>query len=205
MIDRDLLEPERGWATPSRVRLPPPPSAEQGIFFRLMSLSSRAFGRAELPRVFSLIHRNPRLFWGWLCFASRLMPWGRLPAPVREKIILRVAWNCRSRYEWAQHLEIALRIGVRDDEIVATTLFEDSIEVEHDRLLMRACDQLRQCKLIDETTWEALSRSYSDKEMIELVMLTGHYEMIAGVLINSGIEVEPAIEDVIQAFFRRLS
>lgn len=57
---------------------------------------------------------NPRLFWPWLLLASRPMPYGKLPAALRETVILRMAWRCRSRDERGQHEEIALRCGVSD-------------------------------------------------------------------------------------------
>lgn len=205
MTPEDLLQPRQGWAQPAQVRLPPPPPRERGWLFRSVSATSRLFGRSELPDVFPVIHRNPRLFWGWLFFASRLMPWGRLPAKVREKAILRVAWNCRSRYEWAQHVDIALRVGASDQEILALTRPTEHIADDADRLLMHACDQLCHDKLIDDTTWQALSEVYSRRDLIELVMLVGHYEMVAGVLVNAGIAVEPEAERKLQALHRRLA
>ena len=199
------LQPAQGWAQPSTVRLPPPPVKERGALFRSVATVSRLFGRADLPHVFPVIHLNPRLFWAWLFFASRLMPWGRLPARIREKAILRVAWNCRSRYEWAQHVDIALRVGVSDAEIVTVTSPTNTIANTSDRLLMQACDQLCRGKLIDDPTWQALSEQYSRRDLIELVMLVGHYEMIAGMLINSGIEAEPSVERKLEALHQRLT
>ena len=205
MTTPDPLQPESGWAAPASPRLPAPPPRERGLVFRSVSRVSRLFGRPDLPLVFPVIHLNPRIFWGWLFFASRLMPWGRLPAPVREKIILRVAWRCRSRYEWAQHVEIALRVGVQDQEILAITRAPDDIDNDDDRLLMRACDQSCATKLIDGDTWRALTERYSQADLIELLMLIGHYEMVAGLLINSGIEAEPTVERILQDLYRRLN
>lgn len=199
------LQPAQGWAQPSTVRLPPPPAKERGVLFRSVAVVSRLFGRADLPHVFPVIHLNPRLFWAWLWFASRLMPWGRLPPQAREKAILRVAWHCRSRYEWAQHVDIALRVGVSDVEILAVTRPASDIADAGDRLLMQACDQLCRDKLIDDPTWRALSEQYSRRDLIELVMLVGHYEMIAGILINAGIEAEPAVERKLEALHQRLA
>lgn len=204
MRSTDLLQPQSGWAQPASVRLPPPPPRERGALFRSASALSRLFGRPDLPQVFPVIHRNPRLFWAWLFFASRLMPWGRLPAQVREKTILRVAWRKRSRYEWGQHVEIALRVGVSDTEIVALTRPADTFTDAHDQLLMRACDQLCADKLIDDDTWQALCEHYSHRDLIELVMLVGHYEMVAGVLINAGIRLEPSVERTLCALYKRL-
>src|SRR5690554_885812 len=125
------IQPSNGWAVATGLRLPIPPNKERGVFFRSISGISRFFGRPELPNIFPVINTNRRLFWAWLFFASRLMPFGRLPARTRELVILRVAFNCRSRYEFAQHLEIAQRLGVNDQDILATTKPAEQCAEQH--------------------------------------------------------------------------
>lgn len=200
---RDPLQPADGWAAPETLRLPPPPPSERGMAFRSMSLVSRWFGRPELPHIFPVLNINRRLFRGWLFFASRLMPFGKLPATVREKLILRVAWNCRSRYEWGQHVDMALSVGVRDEDIMALARDDNAGVDEHDRLLMRVCDQQCRDKLICTEDWQALAARYTPAALIEIVMLVGHYEMVAGLLINAGIELEDSIESRLQDFYQR--
>jgi len=92
------IAPEGGWLHMETPRLVAPPPRERGWLFRSLSLLAKRLGRTQMPDVFTVFHINARLFWPWLFFASRLMPRGRLPAKVREKIILRTGWNCRSRY-----------------------------------------------------------------------------------------------------------
>src|SRR5207245_2181605 len=52
----------------------------------------------------------------WLPFGTMMLT-GELPARDRELLILRTAWNCRSAYEWGQHVRIGLAAGVTQDEI----------------------------------------------------------------------------------------
>src|SRR5690606_7378010 len=89
MNQQDLLQPAAGWAAPQGTRLPPPPPRERGLLFRTLALASRWFGRPELPHIFPVLNINRRIFPAWLFFASRMMPFGKLPATVREKLILR--------------------------------------------------------------------------------------------------------------------
>jgi alkylhydroperoxidase family enzyme len=204
MNQQDLLQPAAGWAAPQDTRLPPPPPRERGLLFRTLALASRWFGRPELPHIFPVLNINRRIFPAWLFFASRMMPFGKLPATVREKLILRVAWNCRSRYEWGQHAEIALRVGVTDEEIAAIARDQDAGNTEDDKLLVHACDQLCRNKLIDDDTWRQLEARFSPPELVELIMLVGHYEMVAGLLVNAGIALEAPIEEALQALYQRL-
>lgn len=200
----DFLQPVDGWARPSAPRLLPPAPSRRGPLFRTVSLVSGLFGRADVPDVLTVININPRLFWAWLFFASRLMPFGRLPAGIREKIILRTGWNCRSRYEWGQHVDIALSNGVSDADIVRVSQGPLAFSDRHEQALMRACDEMLRDRLISDATWGMLQENYNDKLLIEIVMLIGHYEMIAGFLNSAGLELEPAIEEKLQAFHQRV-
>ena len=133
------------------------------------------------------------------------MPWGRLPGTVREMIILRTAWNCRSRYEWGQHIEIALRVGVTDDEIVALASGPSAFTDPLICAVMQACDEVFNDKCISSDTWKMLSTHYSEKLMIEIMILIGHYEMLAGFLNSAGVALEAETEATLQAFYQRIS
>ncbi|MEL0027141.1 MAG: carboxymuconolactone decarboxylase family protein [Perlucidibaca sp.] len=199
------LQPPGGWIITATPRISPPPSAERGLLFRAAAQASRLFGRQQVPDVITVLHINPRLFWGWLYFASRLMPYGRLPARTREKLILRTAWNCRSRYEWGQHVEIALRTGVTDAEIVAITGAAEHLPDAQERAMIQACDELCRQQHVSDQTWAALTPMLDEKQLLELMLLVGHYQMLAGLLNSAGLSLEPAIETALQDFHRRIA
>lgn len=201
----DPLSPAGGWNTPAPARLRAPPVAERGPVFRLLSLGARWFGRADVPDVIAMLHINRGLLWRWLWFAARLMPFGRLPAAAREKIILRVAWNTRSRYEWGQHVQIALASGVDDAAILRVTRGPDAAIDDTERLLLRACDEWFADKCLSDVTWVELAARYDAPLRLEMMLLIGHYEMIAGVLNTAGLVLEPPIEAELQAFHRRIA
>src|ERR1039457_2374157 len=67
--------------------------------------------------IFTTLGQHPRLFRAWLRYSAHLMPFGQLPRRDTELVILRVAWQCRSAYEWHQHVPIALRMGLTTDEV----------------------------------------------------------------------------------------
>lgn len=201
----DGLQPEGGWIGPAAPRLLPPPPGQRGLLFRGVSLLARVFGRAAVPDIFPVFHINARLFWPWLWFASRLMPGGRLPARDREKIILRTAWNCRSRYEWGQHVDIALRVGVSDAEIVRVARGAEACTDQYERALLLGCDEILRDSCVSDPTWSLLSQRLDQRLMIEFVVLVGHYKMIAGFLNSAGLRLEPAIAARLQAFEQRLA
>jgi hypothetical protein len=83
-MSHDVLVPPDGWHLMAAARMPAPAPSARGLLFRTVAQFSSRLGRKHVPDVFTVLNINPRLFWAWLFFASRLMPWGRLPARLRE-------------------------------------------------------------------------------------------------------------------------
>ena len=106
------LAPPGGWRTTPHTRLPPLDKEGASLTQRLFIQGIRIFGRVDAPNLWLMLMHNTRLLRGFLGFASRMMPYGELPRCDTELVILRVAWNCRSRYEWGQHVNIGLRAGL---------------------------------------------------------------------------------------------
>ena len=73
-------------------------------------------GETEPLNIFTTLARHPALVRRWLPFGTVMLT-GALPPRDRELLILRTAWNCRSAYEWGQHVRIGLAAGVTQDEI----------------------------------------------------------------------------------------
>jgi AhpD family alkylhydroperoxidase len=150
-----------------------------------VALLSRIFGRVsgtEPPGVFLTLGRNRRLFYGWLHFAGRLMPGGRLPRRQTELVILRVAATQQSDYELTQHRRIARRAGLSKDEIARVETGGLDGWSGSDRVLLAAADELLATEDVSDETWAALREEYDDRVAIEIVMLVGHYRMLATAL-----------------------
>lgn len=201
---RDELQPSGGWLDTNEPRLKPPPEDQRGWFFGLLSRTARHFGRRDMPDLFPVFHIHRGLFWTWLLFASRLMPNGRLPASDREKLILRTAWNCRSRYEWGQHIEIGLKVGLSDQDILTTAKGPQASTDPREQVLLQACDELCRGRIIQDDTWRALARCLDEKGLIEVSILVGHYQMLAGFLNSAGLRLEAPLEACLQAFNQRI-
>ncbi len=169
--------------TPGRVR-------DTGLFVQVFArLAGRAAGTSP-PAVFLTLGRNRRLFWGWLLFASALMPRGRLPRRETELVILRVATLSRSAYELNQHRRLGLRAGLTADEIDRVDLGPaDPSWGPRDRLLLRVADALHAKGDVSDRLWTELRAQLDEREAIELVMLVGHYTMLATTL--NTLRVEP--------------
>jgi AhpD family alkylhydroperoxidase len=164
-------------ATP---RIRPGGRREIGI---VNSVLARLLGVAtggDPPNVFTTLARHRRLFRPWLRFAARLMPGGVLPRADSELVILRVADNAGCDYEWLQHERLARTAGLSAEDVQRVRLgpTADGWSPRR-RLLLRAVDELHAERTISAELWPELSEELSEVELIELCMLTGHYEMLA--------------------------
>lgn len=156
------------------------------------ALAGRAAG-TEPHRVFTTLARHPRLFRRWLVFADGLLLRGSLPRADTELLILRTAWNCAGWYEWVQHAGLARAHGLRRELVEAVPAGPNSpVWTGRQRLLLRAADELDQGHVITEATWAGLAGLLSDRELIEVCLLVGHYTMLAGALNSLGVRPEPA-------------
>jgi AhpD family alkylhydroperoxidase len=108
------------------------------------------------------------------------MPGGKLPRRETELVILRVAHLCGSEYEFEHHVRMGRKAGVVDEDIREITA---AAVVDHwperEAAILEAVDQLHSDRDLDDATWAALRRHLRERECIELLMLVGHYEMIA--------------------------
>jgi alkylhydroperoxidase family enzyme len=143
------------------------------------------------PNIFTTLGQHPRLFRAWLRYSAHLMPFGELPRRDTELVILRVAWRCRSAYEWQQHVPIALSVGLKPDEVAGVADgFAAGDFTERQRTLLAVSDELLTRRALSDLTWSAVEANLRDREAIELCVLIGHYQGLASTIGGLGIQVE---------------
>jgi alkylhydroperoxidase family enzyme len=147
------------------------------------------------PNVLTTIARHRKLFRRWLKLGSALMPGGKLPRDEVELMILRVAHNSGSGYEWSQHERIAGAVGLSGEEIERV---RDGAEApgwsERQATMLAAVDALHADRRIGEELWVRLRSFLDEEELIELCLLVGHYEGLAMTLNSLAVELDPLPE-----------
>jgi alkylhydroperoxidase family enzyme len=143
------------------------------------------------PNIFTTLGQHPRLFRAWLHYSAHLMPFGQLPRRDTELVILRVAWQCRSAYEWHQHVPIALRVGLTADEVagVADRTSADGF-TERQRTLLAVSDELLARRMLSDSTWSDVQATLGNREAIELCLLIGNYQGLASTIGGLGIQID---------------
>ena len=185
------LAPPKGWIRAEKVRILPITEQESAWHLRSLNSAINRLGKLQASNLFMTLMGNFRIFSRWILFASTLMPYGELKRRETELIILSVAWNCRCQYEWAQHKQISQQVGLTEHDLLNVTIGSDGFPKDScEALLMLSCDEFHHQRMISEKTWQMLTRFYSDKDLLEILMVIGHYEMLAGILNSTGIAVD---------------
>src|SRR5215467_14661885 len=110
---------------------------------------------------------------------------------LREIAILRTAKDCRSIYEWTQHVPAAKHVGVTDDQVSAIENWQVAkcfSEVE--RLVLQFTDEVNANVKAARTTLEALRQHLSPQEIIELLVIIGHWRQTASILETTEVDLE---------------
>lgn len=137
----------------------------------------------------TMAHRGD-LTSAWLEFGMHLTSEGRIPMRTRELMILRVALRASCAYEWGNHVPGALSAGVSADEVAALANGTGAWSPA-EAAVLDLVDDLCAGDCASEQTWAALDATYTEGEIIELVLLVGFYRMNAGFLNSLGVQLEP--------------
>jgi 4-carboxymuconolactone decarboxylase len=147
--------------------------------------------------IFATLARHPDLFRAWLPFGGFLLGGGVLPKRERELLILRTGANCRSSYEWGQHVLIGERAGLSREEVMrVATGPDDPGWSAADRTLLRAADELHADAKISDATFAELRDGYDERGLIEIAMLVGHYHLVAFALNSLEVELDEGLESL---------
>jgi len=174
---------------PQPTRLPPVDEAR----LQEKTLAALAPYRDQDGRIYTiwatLAHHEEALR-RFLVFSNHVLGKNTLPLRSRELMILRIAARARAAYEWDQHVRIALRAGIGEEEIIAAaTGAWDGLD-ELDRLLLAATDSLLDRRGVDDELWDRLQESLTAQQVIDVLYTVGQYLTIATVINTLGVRTE---------------
>ena len=176
----------------SAPRVRPGRLGEVGVVAWLLSRAGGRLAGTAPMTLFLVLGRHKRLFRGWLAFAGLLMPGGRLPRRDSELVILRVAHLRGSAYERAQHERVGRRVGLTDAEVERTTEGPDAPGwTPRQAALLAVTDALLTERDVDDATWARLREHLDERGCVELVLLAGHYDMLAAAIAALRLSPEP--------------
>jgi alkylhydroperoxidase family enzyme len=149
--------------------------------------SGIAIGRtfARYPKLAEPRSRNSN----YVNRGSKLLP------RYREMLILRTGWDCRSEYEWAQHVGSVGR--ARDYGLDPARIAEGPDAPGWDPFesaLLRAADELYRDATLSDRTWNTLAARFDTTMMMNAIVTASNYRMVSMALNALGVQIEPGNE-----------
>jgi alkylhydroperoxidase family enzyme len=158
---------------------------------------STAPDAVRVPNVLSTLMHHPALCGPFIVYNNVLLQRPTLGHRLRELMVLRVAWRTRSLYEWVQHVRIALRSQVTQEDIAAIaggTRAASWTPLEAD--LIAATDQLLDHQRIDDETWARLAKHLDERQLVEVVFTIGTYTCLAMAFNSFGLQLDPELHEI---------
>ena len=175
-----------------RPRIEPVVLADAAPEIRAM-LDPSGSGR-DVAAVYRTFARHPKLYPPRQILSEYIRTKSTLSPRVREMLILRIGWRCRSAYEWAAHAPAGRRAGLTDDQVrmLARAGYEGWSAA--DAAIVRAADELFTDDTISDATWKALDDQFDERQLLDVLITTGGYRMVSMVLNTFGVPAEPNSE-----------
>ena len=118
-----------------------------------------------------------------------------LDAKLRELAILRVARLTGAEYEWVQHAAIGRAVGVSDEQL--TALADGDAQApcfdERERLVLQAATEVVESHGLSEATFTRAREQFSPREIVELIVAAGYYQLLAGLMNSIDIDLDEPV------------
>jgi 4-carboxymuconolactone decarboxylase len=150
--------------------------------------------------IFRMLSHAETVFRPYLRFGGALLRDMQLDPLVRELAILQVARVHEAQYEWIQHVPIARAVGMTDAQLAALEAGQLDAEAfdETQRIAITFTDALQRAPRPCDEHFAALQRVLSPREIVELILVTGAYAMLARLMTATDLDLdEPLGEQVL--------
>jgi 4-carboxymuconolactone decarboxylase len=153
----------------------------------------RAGRRGALINVYKLLLHSPTLAGIWLDFVSAARFSTALDGRLREIVIVRVAHLNRTVYVFKQHVpQLSAPEGLSDAECDALADWRGAETfTARERAALAYTDAMSRDVAVPDAVFDALRPHFSERQIVELSVLIGLYNMHTRVFTALGIDPEP--------------
>jgi alkylhydroperoxidase family enzyme len=122
---------------------------------------------------------HPALARSWLQFNAQVLRATTLSERHRELLILRVTAVRQVAYNWAEHVLMARRGGLDDEEVARVAYGPQAPYWDPlDAALLRSVDELVFAGAVSDETWGVLVEHLDARQLLDLIFVVGAYETI---------------------------
>lgn len=149
----------------------------------------------EPVNLYRALANQPALAAAWTEFANSIRHDSRTPRKLRELMILRTAQIARSHYEWAQHLKMARKAGVSENQINELELWRESRHFDdRERAALALTEGVMAGNVTDEI-YRRAAEHFDHAEYVELCLTAAFYSMVSRMLDAMRVEFDDDIRE----------
>ena len=141
------------------------------------------------PNLYRALANHAAIVGAWSEFFATLRHRACTPRALRELVILRSAQLARSAYEWGQHLPMARRAGVREEQIAALARWRDAAVFDARERAALALAEAVHAGCVPEAVHAGVREHFDAAQYVELSVTAAAYAMVARVI--EALRVEP--------------
>lgn len=146
---------------------------------------------AEIMNIFKMAAHSEASVREFVRLGNRLLMKAHLDARFRELAILRIAQLLGARYEWAQHVPIAMGTGLTRDQIKELESWrESSLFGDEEKTVLGYTEEVVRDSRPREETFVAASNFLDHSSLVELTLSIGYWSMVAKLLKTFRVDVE---------------
>ena len=129
----------------------------------------------------------------WHRMGNAILQKGKLDPILREMAIIRVGHLCKAPYEITAHERIAGRLGMAPEKMAALRQGADApVFTPLEGTILRFTDEVVRNTKASDAVFSELAGHISNRELCELVITIGYYQMTCAFLENFEIPIEEA-------------
>lgn len=150
-------------------------------------------GRGTLLNIYKLLLHSPKVCMTWFDYIGAIR-WGTSLTPrLRELVTVRIAQAANYAYALQQHVPtIAVSDGVSLEECEALKDWRSSkFFSEAERAALAYVDAIRDGSGVPDDVFNAVRKHYSEREVVELTVLTSVYIMHNRIFTALKVDLEP--------------
>lgn len=156
-----------------------------------------ASGHDQAPlKLFKMVAHAETAYGPWLQYGGALLSRLELDPLLRELVILQVAREVGSEYEWVQHDVIARAVGATGEQIEAIEAGRDddpAFDADQSLVLQATRTTVNEGAATEEQV-AALAERLGTRQVIELLLVIGNYTAIAMLIASTGLEPDQPLD-----------
>ena len=146
---------------------------------------------ARILNLYKVAAHSPKVCLNLIRLGNSVLGRMALSPKLREIVILRVATLTDSKYEWVQHVPVALQVGVSQKQVDAVSDWKNSPEFnDEEHAVLQYTDEVAQKVKVSDQTFARVKNLFNEQAIIELTITIGYYGMLARLLVPLQVEID---------------